>query len=218
MALEAGDIWLSCDDGRLVVIERKTVLDLLNTLRADRLFAQATNLRKYSSWAYLALTGQMTPTPTGKVIAEGRETGWDWTAVQGALLTVQELGVAILQVPSDYTLEAAITRLACRDREHLRLGQAKGIAVLSEGEVFLSALPGVGPERARALMATFETAVNALTYLTVWDRYWIEKPAIGIGDGIRRRVRKALGINDGVYLMATLFEKETENGGKGTDG
>jgi DNA excision repair protein ERCC-4 len=214
VALEAGDIWLSCGDGALVVVERKTALDFLNTLRADRLFMQATKLREYSPWAYMAVTGQMAPAANGKVIAEGRETGWEWSAVQGALLTVQELGVAVVQVPSDYAFEAAIERLGNRDRSGLRIGPAKEATVMAEGEVFLASLPGVGPEKARALLDAFQKPIHALTYLTMWDRYWINRPVSGIADGTRRRVRKALGLDDGVYIMTRLFEKEDADGDK----
>ena len=216
--LEAGDIWLSCDDAALVVIERKTALDFLNTLRADRLFMQAAKLREYSPWAYVAVTGQLASAANGKVIAEGRETGWEWSAVQGALLTVQELGVAVVHVPSDYEFEAAITRLGNRDRSGLRIGPAKEAAVMAEGEVFLASLPGVGPEKARALLEAFGSPIQALTYLTMWDRYWINRPVTGIADGTRRKVRKALGLDDGVYIMTRLFEKENGNGDKSTGG
>ena len=87
--LEAGDLWASCTDGELLVIERKTTSDLLGSIADGRLFQQALKMRERSQWAYLVITGYLQPTHDGKTLVQGKATGWDWNAVQGALLDVQ---------------------------------------------------------------------------------------------------------------------------------
>lgn len=94
-ALDAGDFLVATSDGVLLSIERKTSDDLLNTLKGDRLFSQCARIRAATPWAYLLITGYLGPGPDGKTITT-RQTGWDFSAVQGALLTVQELGVNVV--------------------------------------------------------------------------------------------------------------------------
>ena len=89
--LDAGDVWLTTADNTVIIVERKTPTDLLNTLRAERLFAQCAAMREYSDWCYLVISGELQRGASGKTWAEQRQTGWSWDSVQGALLTVQEL-------------------------------------------------------------------------------------------------------------------------------
>lgn len=208
--LDAGDLLCACDDGALLVIERKTGNDFLSTLRDDRLFPQLAKLREISPWAYLVVCGTLQLGPNGTCIAEGRATGWNWASVQGALLTVQEMGVHVLHVASDADYEAAVIRLANRDRSALRIAPARDVTIVGEQEQILASLPGIGAEKARALLAELGSAHLALHYLTVWDRYWHHQSVAGIGDGIRRRVRKALGLDDELYLMAGVFSGNGE--------
>ena len=203
--LDAGDLLVATDDSCLLAIERKTASDLLNTLRDDRLFPQLAKLREVSPWAYLIVCGVFQPGPGGICIADGRATGWNWASVQGALLTAQEMGVHVLHVASDADYEASVIRLANRDRSALRIAPARDVTIISEQEQVLASLPGIGGEKARALLAEFGSAHLALHYLTVWDRYWHHQGVAGIGDGIRRKVRRALGLDDELYLMAGVF-------------
>ena len=208
--LDAGDLLVATDDSCLLAIERKTASDLLNTLRDDRLFPQLAKLRDVSPWAYLIVCGVLQPGPGGICIADGRATGWNWASVQGALLTCQEMGIHVLHVASDAEYEAAVIRLANRDRSALRITPARDVTIIGEQEQVLASLPGIGAEKARALLEVFGSPHLALHYLTTWERYW-EPPysqgvrVAGIGDGIRRRVRRALGLGDELYLMAGVF-------------
>jgi ERCC4-type nuclease len=208
--LDAGDLLVATYDSCLLAIERKSANDLLNTLRDNRLFPQLARLRDVSPWAYLVVCGTLQPGPGGLCVADGRSTGWNWASVQGALLTVQEMGVHVLHVASDADYEAAVIRLANRDRSALRVAPARDVTIVSEQEQILASLPGIGAEKARALLAEFGSAHLALHYLTVWDRYWHHQGVAGIGDGIRRRVRKALGLDDELYLMAGVFSGNGE--------
>lgn len=196
--LDAGDLLAATDDGALLLVERKTTADFLNTLRDDRLFPQLSAMRSVSAWSYLALCGNLTPGPGGKAYRDGIETGWNWSSIAGTLLSIQELGVHILWIPSDLELEAAIIRLGNRDRSPLRIQPARDTATLSEGAIVLSGLPGIGMDKAEALMKYCGSAADALAYLS--DPDWEGPPAPGIGEGTKRKVRRALGLEESLAL------------------
>ena len=209
--LPAGDLWVATDDSAMLVIERKTPNDFLNTLRDDRLFGQVSACREQSPWAYLLISGELTRGADGKVITD-RLTGWNWDAVQGALLTVQELGVNIVHCAGDYDLEAAVTRLGNRQRDAVPVTQPRQARILSDSESIIAALPGIGLERLDAIDQVYpvnEVAYVALLALTEPNpESWGIK---GIGSGITRRIRKALGLSDGMYLQLNSTEKEKTN-------
>ena len=202
MLLDVGDLWVTCSDESLLIIERKTVSDLLNTLRDDRLFPQLCRMRERSCWAYLVITGVMAASAEGKVIANGRETGWTWAALQGALLKVQEMGVPVINVPDD-DFEKAVIRLASRERGQMVVQPARESLMLSDGWAVVAAMPGIGPERVLAIREYCATPADAISHLTDWGKY--ARRMDGIGDGIRRRIRQALGIEDGFYLGISVL-------------
>jgi ERCC4-type nuclease len=207
--LNAGDLWVACDDNNMLVIERKTPGDFLNTLRGDRLFGQMAAIHAASPWAYLLITGELQRAPDGKVITD-RMTGWDWNSIQGALVTVQEMGVRVIQCAGDQDVEAAVTRLACRDRGAVPVIPPRQSRILSESEAIIASLPGIGLER-------LDAVVNRVGPL---DRYgWValidltddrKNEIPGIGSGTKRNIRRALGLPDGIYLG--LDEREDNNG------
>jgi ERCC4-type nuclease len=208
--LEAGDLQIVTSDAALLVIERKTASDFLNTLRDDRLYPQMAKIREASQWTYLFVCGDLRPGPGGHCLVDGRETGWMWAAVSGALLTVQELGVHFVQVASDFEYEESIIRLGNRDRQTVRIAPARDVAIISEQEQILAALPGIGAQKAQLLVEAFGTPWLAIHYLTVWDRYWTQNPVPGIGDGTKRKIRRALGIADGFYIGSQQFPQESK--------
>lgn len=205
--LDAGDLWLACSDGALIAIERKTDTDLLNTLRDERLYPQIARLRGMTPWAYLVISGDLRPGPNGKCLTEGRETGWNWASVQGALLDVQELGVHTLSVSSDYDYEAAAIRLANRNRGSKAITPARDPLIVTDEEAILAALPGVGQERAKSLLDHCGTAAYAIDFLTDGD---FRGRVPGIGDAIRHRVRRALGLGEGNVLAVVSAAGKAE--------
>lgn len=197
--LEQGDLLVATEDA-LLCIERKTPDDLLASIQDGRLLHQAANLANQTPWAYLIISGSMLCSQQGKVITQRGETGWAWGAVQGALLTVQELGVGVIQTGSEQDYEKVVLSLSNRDRSRLPLGTVRSTRFLSPGEAALSALPGIGIERLDTLIRSLGTVADALAWLT-----WIDdKDKIdGIGEGICHGVRKALGLQDHEYLLVT---------------
>lgn len=212
--LDAGDFLCACDDGQLLAIERKTSGDLLNTLRDDRLFPQITRLREVTPWAYLVITGVLHPGRGGHCVTEERESGWNWASVAGALATVQEMGVCVVQAASDLDFEATVLRLANRGREQVRVAPARDVTIVTEREQVLAALPGIGPDRARSLLSAF-TPAFALDYLTAPAWKWsTEHPAVaGIGPGTRAKVRRAMGLAPNQALEVVEFDKEPKYDG-----
>lgn len=192
--LDAGDIWALTSDNKILAIERKTPGDLLNTLKDDRLFPQMAGLqelRKQGYWPYLLITGEIQRGSDGKVVID-RETGWNWNSVEGALLTVQEMGVYVAHCAGDTDLEAAVIRLAERNRdEKLIVPPARLGKVLGLQESFLCGLPGIGPEKVSAILDYCSTPAWALSGLTDST-----STIPGIGQGIKNNVRHVLGLKD----------------------
>lgn len=203
-ALDAGDLWASCADGELLVIERKTTSDLLGSISDGRLFQQAHKMRERSQWSYLVVTGYLQPTHDGKTFVAGKATGWDWNSVQGALLDVQETGVQIVYCEHDNGYEATVQRLAKRSRGgRVLMNTARPARVMTAGETILTGLPGIGLERAQMILEEFQTPAQAITWLT-WPDTVVE--IAGIGNGIKGNVRRALGLGDGESL--TIWSDE----------
>lgn len=164
--LECGDFRVACDDGNELVIERKIPSDLLSSIADGRLMAQAAAMAAASKWSYLLVTGDLLE-HGGRVVSNGHVTGWSYAALQGALLSVQELGVAVTYCAGNSDVESAIERLAGRNRsEQTYIRPRRDAMMATAGEAALLALPGIGFERLSLLMQHTGTAAAALEYLT----------------------------------------------------
>ena len=195
--LEYGDLWATTDNGDLIIVERKTPGDLLGSIKDNRLFSQIAGMKGKSPWSYLMITGMLGISTGGKVIADGRVTGWDFRSIQGALLSIQEAGIGVVYCNGDDDYEAAIKVLCNRKRQSENMIEPRQLSrIMSPGEVMLTALPGIGIERARKLLRQFDNrtglALSWLTWLHSDPCYDIE----GIGTGIKREIRTALKLED----------------------
>lgn len=205
--LDAGDLLCATDDGRVLVLERKSASDFLNTLRDERLFPQVAKLRDCSEWAYLVICGTLHSGPGNKVITDERETGWNWSSIDGALRRVQEAGVIVSFVASDFDFEARVLQIANEPPGPIRVAPARDVTIIGEQEQVLAALPGIGTERAAALLKQFTPAM-AIAWLTTPGELWDPpKVVAGIGEGTRRRVRRALGLDDRLSLDVVIHER-----------
>ncbi len=206
--LDAGDFWVVTDDNKILVIERKTPNDFLNTLKEERLFVQMAGLqelRKQGYWPYLMITGEMQRGANGHVVTD-RETGWSWSAVEGALLSIQEMGIFVTHCANDMDLETAIIRLADRQRdEKMILPPARMGKVLGLQAGFLCGLPGIGPEKVGEILDYCGTPAWALVGLT--DK---ESVIPGVGPGIKNNVRYVLGLKNNQELVIVLDDKQNE--------
>jgi ERCC4-type nuclease len=192
--LDYGDVWATCGDGAMLCIERKAPNDFLGSLKDGRVFVQCNGIRSKTPWAYLVISGLLTPDVMGKTIADGRSTGWDWASVQGALLSIQELGCGVVHTNADADFEQTVLRLASRDRGEQVLAPKVDARMMTPGEQILTALPGIGWERARQILTYFEGhTAEALAWLT-WTGNIGE--IHGIGPATKRSIRKALSLRD----------------------
>lgn len=197
--LDYGDMWVSTDDGQLLCVERKTPSDLLGSIKDKRIFQQCAGMRDKTPWAYVVVTGTLNCDNEGKVIANGRKTGWQWSSVQGALLSVQELGVNIAYSQNDSEYPYTIKNIANRSRSTEKLLQPTvQPRLMSPGEIVLSSLPGIGEDKAKLLLDEFNgCAADAIAWLTWLDTTYT---VAGVSTGTKQKVRSALGLTDGWHL------------------
>ena len=209
--LETGDIQATTDDGATLAIERKTADDLLNSLKDGRLLEQVARLAALTPWCYLAICGTLQRGPDGKLVTDRGVTGWQYEAVQGALLSMQELGVYVIQTTDD-RFEATVLGLANRNRTNvLRQKPAKTLGLLTPGETLLASLPGIGLERVGALLAYAGSPAAALSYLTE-PTLRNKEHVPGIGPSTKEKVRAALGIRPEQELCVIYTQdKEPSN-------
>jgi hypothetical protein len=191
MALGADCTCLAaCADGQLLAVLHLPAHNLVTGIRQDTLFTRIASLKQRSPWAYLLVSGQMEPMKNGMTRVDGADTKWAWSAVQGALATVQELGVVVVLIPDEGDVGPAVERLAKRDRGAKRLAPAREIEIFSPAEAILLALPGIGEKHMLQILGFVGgSAADALMALTAAD---VDIP--GIGPKTRQAVREALGL------------------------
>lgn len=145
-ALPSADYLLSDD----VAVERKTAADFVASILDRRLFGQTTRMKVLFPRAMLIIEGELAQVPHSI----------DMEAIRGALafLTVRE-GITVLQLSDSAETAAMLRMMALHAQE--RMGQPVSLrepkpqieelyaAYLVEG------LPGIGPRRARMLLAHF---------------------------------------------------------------
>lgn len=216
-ALDAGDVMIATADGAVLLIERKTPSDLLNTLRGGRFFPQCVRMREQTPWCYLVITGLLYRNRDGNIAIGGRgHTGWNFDAVQGALLTAQEMGIGVIHCGNDQDFENAVMRLANRSRGDIRIAPPRNGYLLQSGEAALAALPSIGMERVKALCERFPHLAEALVWLTKLKH---ETQVPGIADGTKQAVRQALKLAPNEQLFVTRGDVVSvtlgENGSQG---
>ncbi len=134
-----------------LLFERKTLVDLVVSIKEGRLFSQALRLAEAKLPAVLILEG------TGADLASS---GMRWEAIQGALVTVALfIGLPVLRTRSP-TETAQTPLFAARQRVTVAQGtlQRRGRRPKNKAALqryILQGLPGVGPQRADSLLARF---------------------------------------------------------------
>ncbi len=169
-------------DGKFL-FERKTLPDLVISIISGRLFTQAVRLTGTSLRPAIILEG------TGQDLAES---GMSWESIQGALVTVSLFcGIPLLRTrtPAETVrtmLFAAQQRLAYATGAHPRPGY-RPRGKRARQLFILQGLPGIGPERARQLLAKFGT-VHAVMSASAADL----KSVPYIGKGTAEKLRWAV--------------------------
>jgi len=198
--LDHGDFLVATSDNQMLVVEHKTVSGLCQDIADGRLFNQCAGLaklREQGMWPYLLIDSPLiVEQGTGSLVMNYKTTGWNFGAVQGALITIQEMGIMIIHANGEADIAPTVERLARRERGELHIHPARTPRILSAGESVLASLPGVGWEKTRALLDYCKTPAWAISYLTRLG----ENGVPGIGDGIKRSIRRALELEEGTEL------------------
>jgi ERCC4-type nuclease len=168
----------------LLLIERKTLVDLVASIKDGRLFTQACRLADSELWTALILEG------TGRDLADS---GMRREAIQGALITLTlYLGIPLLR-SRDPQETAQIMLFAARQGRALASGALQRRGRRPRGKYrtqtrVLQGLPGVGPERAKLLLERFGS-VEAVMTAGRDDPESVR----GIGKGTAEAIRWAVG-------------------------
>ncbi len=205
--LDHGDLCVATSDGAILVVERKTPGDLLNSIADGRLFTQVVGMRTVSPWVYLVIEGEYGKGANDRVVTGDRVTGWDYYSLQGALQTVQELGCVVYHCPAG-AVEQAVTRIAARSRGPLKITPPRHFRVLSEGEMVIADLPGIGPEKLDVILDQCQTPAWSLVVLSNDE---IPATIPGVGTVTVKKIRKALGLRDDQELMVLMKESASGN-------
>jgi hypothetical protein len=203
----AFDVTTLTDDGMTLLFERKTATDFLNTLKDERLFPQLARMTEQRNaqhaanepltyWPYLLVTGQFLPGANGKVVADGRETGWGFASVMGTILSIQEMGVFVVFANGDMDFEDCVLRIGKRSRDpETKIVAPRPARNLGPKIDFLTGIPGIGVEHAQNILQwAGDNLADALDGLTDIET----KSPIGLA--LRRRIRDLLGLCDGENL------------------
>ena len=195
--LTAGDAWLLVED-TILVVERKTFSDLLGSIQDGRLFDQAARMVELSPWCYLVVQGLGRLSREGDLVAYAGGAAWPVHRIEGALATVQQLGVAVVHIGALHqNYHDALLWLASRKRGDVEIAAPRRKAVMqSPGERILCALPGISEVRAQALLDHCGTAAWALTFLTNEGGGKVH----GVGPATKAAARQALGLEDNQIL------------------
>jgi ERCC4-type nuclease len=166
-------------DGRLL-FERKTMADLVGAIIEGRLFTQALRLAKARLRPAMIVEG-----------ADGElaQSGMRWEAIQGALVSVTLFcGISLLRTRTPEETARTIV-FAAQQGQAFFTGGVPRHGYRPRGKYarqlfILQGLPGIGPERARRLLARFGS-VQAI--IAAGPEKLREVP--GIGAGTARKMR-----------------------------
>jgi len=175
--LEYGDFSIMCPDGSTLLIERKTPSDLLGSIKDGRLSNQVAGLVGAGAWPYLLIEGIFFPIGDGSVNYftgyDGKYkqsesyTNWQWASIQGQLLSIQEMGCAIIYDPDPHN---AIKQLIGRSRNDVKVKPRREPYIFSPKEQVLMALPGIGSKKALEFLELFNDNV-ALALMALTAEY-----------------------------------------------
>jgi ERCC4-type nuclease len=144
------------DIGSRVIVERKSVADLHESLRRGRLWPQLGRLRSTASVPCLLVEGSHLGGPVSGA------------SIRAALLAVSDLGILIVRSTSRRDTGEWLVSLARRSMRppvhRLRPAYAQRAQPVGADapQAMLAAVPGISAGTARALLSTFGSVVNVL--------------------------------------------------------
>lgn len=214
--LDTGDVQAVTDDNHTLIIERKTPEDFLNTLREDRLFpqlarmteirnAQQNNCQSVTYWPYLVITEPITCNHDGKVITNRGVTGWPFSAVMGAILDAQEMGIFVTFANGQNDFQDCVLRLGRRDRSPEKsILSPRPAKMLGPKCDFLAGIRGIEIENSQKIL---ERSGNNLSHALIGLVDLEIKMPVSLG--VRKNFRALLGLeeNENIEIVdRTQFE------------
>lgn len=166
----------------LLLVERKTFIDLVQSIIDGRLFQQATKLANADYPSVLILEGSS---------QDLQHTEMRWEAIQGALVTITLFfGVPVLcsRDPEDTArtlMYAARQRIAVETDTLVRHGWRPKSKMALQSHI-LQGLPGIGPKRAKQLLARFGTVGGVIAASPE------ALAEVGLGPATIRKIRGAI--------------------------
>lgn len=190
------------------LVQRKSGMDLLNSL--DKLVNILIRMRaageKQRTRNWLLICGQLECSAAGKVILDGRSTGWQWASLQGALEAWQLLGGHISIQPDDRMCATVIERW---NRNIGKWAEENSKSVTPRPEIpvldfdprpwrtTLMTFPGIGDVMSDKIAAHTERLCSALVWLSEPSSYGVR----GVGETMLARCRQYLGLRDSEHLV-----------------
>ena len=165
-------------------VERKTVNDFVYTLTRRYLFEQLFSIKDVYSKVLLVLEGYLPVIYKYSSIQP--------QAVWGAMFNLAKNGIAIVNTGSyketvDFLYTAARQEQIV-DKRSLVVHACKKCDTLVDAQIyFMASLPGVGREKATALLDVYKSPVNALMNVEQWS-----KSVNGLGPVITNKVKEVL--------------------------
>lgn len=204
--LETGDIML-IQNTKMMLIERKGAPDLLNSMADGSLVEQCSRLVEASKFPLLLTHGSLLSNKDGKVVCNGRDTLWDWWAVQMQLVSLQAGGAIYLHLNTTKQLPEAIKYLSdwlLRD-DHLQVLRHERIPFLlpDKGIPILASLPGIGLKRAKDCLDFYGGAGMAVAELTCLGECFLPK---GVAMGTVSKIREELNLEENERLEVVTNE------------
>ena len=185
--LPCGDCWLAVD-GVTIIVERKTLQDFLASIDDGRLFDQCARMIATSPWSYVVITDY--PSIKGHRVVVNKELrDWKDHALQGALLTVQELGVGVIYCDGETDYAPTLKWLVGRERGdvHIKARRPATEAPLQE-QVLWAFKCNLGEVHAQALMKQYNSLARVLVALTKLEG----NHTPGIGTSTKQAVRAVM--------------------------
>jgi len=160
--LPYGDYWFYTASGGRVCIERKTIADLLNSLREGRLQQQLRRMLQEDAEVILLIEGYWTCNKDFKIKHGGGLTGWDLASLSNFLLTVQREGTRLVYSPNQGAtvyLLVQLYRYYQKPKHKALTARPKPLFFFDDLQsrrvYFLMGLPGIGEELAHRILAKF---------------------------------------------------------------
>jgi len=224
--LPFGDVNIVLDDGNILAVERKMPGDFLGSIGDGRVFRQVEAMSNGAKWCVIIIEGTFEFTQNDMVRIGLETTNWKGSSVRGAMMAIQWSGCPIVfTYPDNYPYVIADMIEFCNkpDIHRQSLGRKRIVTFppIELKEEIVSAFPGIGLKRAKALFEFagsqhdgISTLAEALCWVSSFPKIASKSRPEGWGDKTVTNFRGALGLRDDEYIDIKEEKKGTKKNGK----